>query len=576
MIVSRHTAVLPVCRSPMISWRWPRPMAVMASMALMPVAMDSLTGWRWTTVGACSSRARRVLGLDRAAPVDRVAQRVDHPAQVPVADGHREDLAGALDRLPLLDHASRRRAARRRSRGRRGSGPGPAGRPRTRAARWSSPSAGPRPGRSRRRSRRRGRPPRARSPARTPRRCARSRLGSLRGGSPAPSSSLLVCAHPLGGAAFVVVPWCLSRSSARRACSMRVATVASMTSVADPHRDPADDRRVHRDVQPDLATVLMRESGRSQPARLVLGRAGWATRTSAMERPRCSAARSIRSSMTASARRPRRCSSSAPGPAVRAAPASAAEQRLGPARPWPACPTDGSVSAICRSAEPDTACGEREQLVLDRVERPAGLGHHEGRLRGQSLDRLDQVGRVRPALRDHVGRGRRPPRARQPLAEEGVDRAQPAPRWAGRRPTGPRAAACCRTDQVRRGEQLGRSAASPACHAAPVEALAQPENACRAGARHGVTGDPGPGGPTRSRPGASGLDSSSAMNRSTVARARASSVRLSPTILLASCSASSLTSRCREPSAESRSAWIWASARAATAAAAASPRPAPR
>jgi len=37
MIASIATAVLPVWRSPMISWRWPRPMAVMASMAAIPV-----------------------------------------------------------------------------------------------------------------------------------------------------------------------------------------------------------------------------------------------------------------------------------------------------------------------------------------------------------------------------------------------------------------------------------------------------------------------------------------------------------------------------------------------------------
>src|SRR5689334_9388035 len=60
MIASIATADLPVWRSPMISWRWPRPMAVIASMALMPVCSGSLTGWRWTTVGACSSRMRLV------------------------------------------------------------------------------------------------------------------------------------------------------------------------------------------------------------------------------------------------------------------------------------------------------------------------------------------------------------------------------------------------------------------------------------------------------------------------------------------------------------------------------------
>src|ERR1043165_1317675 len=46
MIVSSATAVLPVCRSPMISCRWPRPIAVIASIAVMPVYRGSFTGWR--------------------------------------------------------------------------------------------------------------------------------------------------------------------------------------------------------------------------------------------------------------------------------------------------------------------------------------------------------------------------------------------------------------------------------------------------------------------------------------------------------------------------------------------------
>ena len=46
MIASTATAVLPVCRSPMISWRWPRPIAVIASIAEMPVYSGSFTGWR--------------------------------------------------------------------------------------------------------------------------------------------------------------------------------------------------------------------------------------------------------------------------------------------------------------------------------------------------------------------------------------------------------------------------------------------------------------------------------------------------------------------------------------------------
>ena len=67
-IVSTATVVLPVWRSPRMSWRWPRPIGVMASMALMPVCSGSLTPCRWTTDGACSSSARRALGLDLAQP----------------------------------------------------------------------------------------------------------------------------------------------------------------------------------------------------------------------------------------------------------------------------------------------------------------------------------------------------------------------------------------------------------------------------------------------------------------------------------------------------------------------------
>jgi hypothetical protein len=42
-------------------------------------------------------------GLDRATAVDGVAQRVDHAAEVAVADRHRQDLAGPADLLALLD-----------------------------------------------------------------------------------------------------------------------------------------------------------------------------------------------------------------------------------------------------------------------------------------------------------------------------------------------------------------------------------------------------------------------------------------------------------------------------------------
>ena len=98
-----QTVVLPVLRSPMISSRWPRPMGVMASMALMPVWSGSCTGLRPVMPGAWISM-RRVLGAgERALAVDGLAEGVDDPAEQAVADGHREDVAGGLDRLALLD-----------------------------------------------------------------------------------------------------------------------------------------------------------------------------------------------------------------------------------------------------------------------------------------------------------------------------------------------------------------------------------------------------------------------------------------------------------------------------------------
>src|ERR671914_147168 len=61
MIVSTHIDVLPVCRSPMISSRWPRPTFVIESIGLMPVSIGSFTGWRDTTPGALNSAGRVLL-----------------------------------------------------------------------------------------------------------------------------------------------------------------------------------------------------------------------------------------------------------------------------------------------------------------------------------------------------------------------------------------------------------------------------------------------------------------------------------------------------------------------------------
>ena len=48
-------AVLPVCRSPMINSRCPRPIGIMASTAFNPVCNGWFTGWRKITPGALRS-----------------------------------------------------------------------------------------------------------------------------------------------------------------------------------------------------------------------------------------------------------------------------------------------------------------------------------------------------------------------------------------------------------------------------------------------------------------------------------------------------------------------------------------
>ncbi len=58
MIVSVAMTVLPVCRSPMISSRWPRPIGIMLSMALMPVCSGTETLLRSMMPGALCSMGR--------------------------------------------------------------------------------------------------------------------------------------------------------------------------------------------------------------------------------------------------------------------------------------------------------------------------------------------------------------------------------------------------------------------------------------------------------------------------------------------------------------------------------------
>ena len=77
MIVSIAIVVLPVERSPMISWRWPRPIGVIESIALMPVASGSLHRLAQHHARRLELQGAALVGLDLAEAVDRGAERVD-------------------------------------------------------------------------------------------------------------------------------------------------------------------------------------------------------------------------------------------------------------------------------------------------------------------------------------------------------------------------------------------------------------------------------------------------------------------------------------------------------------------
>src|SRR3982750_3081533 len=91
-IVSTRIAVLPVVRSPMISSRWPRPIGIIESIAFSPVCTGSFTG-RGRVPSRCLVLERPPpLRLDRAGPVDGLAERVDDPADQLRPDGNARDL----------------------------------------------------------------------------------------------------------------------------------------------------------------------------------------------------------------------------------------------------------------------------------------------------------------------------------------------------------------------------------------------------------------------------------------------------------------------------------------------------
>ena len=103
-IVSIATVVLPVLRSPMISSRWPRPIG--------RHRVDGLdAGLQRLVHGLAADDAGR-LHLEAALPrccaigplpSIGLTERVDDAAEQRVADRHREDAAGRLDRAALLD-----------------------------------------------------------------------------------------------------------------------------------------------------------------------------------------------------------------------------------------------------------------------------------------------------------------------------------------------------------------------------------------------------------------------------------------------------------------------------------------
>ncbi len=86
----------------MMSSRWPRPIARHRVDRLEPRVHRLLHGLPLDDAGRLELERPALGGLDRAEPVERVAERVDDAAEQAGADRHAHDLAGAADRLALL------------------------------------------------------------------------------------------------------------------------------------------------------------------------------------------------------------------------------------------------------------------------------------------------------------------------------------------------------------------------------------------------------------------------------------------------------------------------------------------
>ena len=90
-------AVLPVCRSPRINSRWPRPIGMSASTTLRPVWSGTVTGARSMMAGGGAFDGQALAGGDRPVAIERPAERVDDASEQSVAHGHVHDPARALD-----------------------------------------------------------------------------------------------------------------------------------------------------------------------------------------------------------------------------------------------------------------------------------------------------------------------------------------------------------------------------------------------------------------------------------------------------------------------------------------------
>ena len=96
---------LPVCRSPRISSRWPRPIGTRASTTMIPVCRGTLTGARFMIGGAGRSMGKRRLEAIGPSPIEWVAQWIDDPTDQSVTDrdiGHSTRPLDLIARMEVL------------------------------------------------------------------------------------------------------------------------------------------------------------------------------------------------------------------------------------------------------------------------------------------------------------------------------------------------------------------------------------------------------------------------------------------------------------------------------------------